>query len=595
MRTLSAVALLCLGSAFAADPSPESVAKLIDQLGSPDYQAREAASRELDALGGPALPALKRAAASSGDAEAARRAAELAVRIARRADNDRALAPTLVELDFEDAPLATVLDALRKQGGGRLAFEPAGAPGAKLTVKTGGKVPYWDAVARVCAAAGLEVAPAAAPVQTASAARGREAQLLADQQAAIVAALAAQQRLRAAQAAAAKNAIPGNKKAEDLQQQKAQIEQALAQLAQLQAMQARQAALDRTARSASASPPPNPGVVSLRPKSERPNPSCVSGAVRVEAVSLPAAALATVPRDTVPVVLHASPEPRLKWERVESVRVTRAIDDADRELAAAMDEATLPTRVFPVQGGAVVFGGNGMVNLLPSREPNLSPGFAPTATQALVRLKASGAPTSLQTLEGVVRGVIRTGPEELAAAAGLDKKPTVSALGVNGVALAVTVAERPEGDAFEVEATLRYDPAEVQVSGQPDYEERVLNQGRGRVVVRGQIQAAVRLPALGTVPGEANAFGLTVTDADGKPFTLTAVSSRRTHDRTGEEVTDRVKLLARPSGEGQGGPARVSFAGTRTKVVEVPFKLTDVPVAVGTAEVPDESKKPAGR
>ena len=102
-------------------------------------------------------------------------------------------------------------------------------------------------------------------------------------------------------------------------------------------------------------------------------------------------------------------------------------------------------------------------------------------------------------------------------------------------------------------------------------------------------------PGSGVGPRPSSAFGLTLTDADGKPFNLTVASSRRRSDRTGGEVTDSVKLLARPSEEGQGSPAKATFTGIRTKVVEVPFKLADVPVAAGTAEVPDELKKPAGR
>ena len=66
---------------------------------------------------------MTKAAASSGDAEAARRAGELAARIARRLDNDRAIAPTLVELNFEDTALATVLAELQKQSGGKLTYD----------------------------------------------------------------------------------------------------------------------------------------------------------------------------------------------------------------------------------------------------------------------------------------------------------------------------------------------------------------------------------------------------------------------------------------------------------------------------------------
>ena len=248
-----------------------------------------------------------------------------------------------MELNFEDAALATVLAELQKQSGGRLAYDDLTALGAKVTVKTGGKVPFWEALAKVTAAAGLEVVPTAAPVQTASTARSRDAQLLAERQAAMVAAMVRQQavirdQLKAIQPEAAKNANGFDKKAEELlQRQKREMELVLAQLAQ---MQAQQAVIERTSRyTPSMSSPVNSDVVALRPKSEASNPSCVSGAVRIEAIPFPTAALATVPRDTVPVILHASPEPRLKWERVEAVRVTRATDDAGRELAAAMDEA----------------------------------------------------------------------------------------------------------------------------------------------------------------------------------------------------------------------------------------------------------------
>jgi hypothetical protein len=596
MRTLSAVAaLLLLGSAVAADPTPDDVAKLIGQLGSPDFRTREAASKELDALGGPALPALKTAAASSTDAETARRASDLAARIARRLDNDKTLAPTLVELNFEDAALATVLAELQKQSGGRLAFHDLDALGAKVTVKTDGKVPFWDAVAEVCAAAKLELASPAVAT-SAPTPRSREAQLLAERQAAMADAMARQQailrdRLKAAQAAAGKKAgAEEQKKLEELQQrQKREMEVVLAQLAQ---MQARQLALDRSARSASYPQPANTGIVSLRPKSETPNPSCVSGAVRVEAVPFPAAILATMPKDTVPVVLHASPEPRLKWERIEAVRITKATDDAGRELAADMDDAVPRSRVLPVQGGAVVLGARGGVNLVPSRGRELSHAFLPSATQSLVRLKAAGEPKVLRTLEGVVRATVRTAPEELATVSGLDKKEAASALAASGVAMAVTASERPGGDSFELQATLRYDPAAVQLSGQPIAERTVINQvGRGRVVVRG----GAAVVNIGRTIGRSSTYGLVVTSADGKPFNLTVSASLRTVTSTGGDVTEVVKLLAWPTEKDQGAPAKVTLRGTRAKAVEVPFKLTDVPVAAGSAAVPDEPKKPSGR
>ncbi len=606
MRTpLAVVALVLLAAPAPADPTPEKVAKLIEQLGSPDFQTREAASKELEAVGGPALSALKKAAESSDDAEAARRAAELAAKIARRLDNDKTLAPTLVELNFEDAPLATVLAELQKKAGGRLAFDDRSVPDRKVTVRTGGKVPFWDALAKVCDAAGLEVAagPAEAPTAPLGLApvdRGVDAaraQALIDamqRQAALARQQAAAlERLKAATEVAKKKAAEEEKKKLDelLQKQKAELEQRLAMLAQQQAVRL---AMERSVRSASPSlPPPNPGVIALRPRSDRPNPSCVSGAVRVEAVPFPAAALATVPRDQVPVHLQVTPEPRLQWERVEAVRVTRATDAAGRELTAVSAADADFVRVHPISGGAIVVDARGGVNLVPGGGFNpYAPGPVPTHTRASVVLRPAGEPpTVLRSLEGVIRGVVRSGPEELAAVAGLDKNPTASAAGPN-VALAVGgVTERPDGESFELDVTLRYDPAEVQVDGRADVQETVIARGPGRMIVRGQVRGvvAMRVP-VGVSADRPNLFGLTVTDADGKPFTLTAASSRRTVDQSGE-VTDQVRLIARPAGKGQGKPAKVTFRGTRAKAVEVPFKLADMPVAAGTGDPPDELKK----
>jgi hypothetical protein len=598
---LAVVALVLLAAPASADPTPEKVAKLIEQLGSPDFRARETASKELEAVGGPALAALKKAAESSDDAEAARRAAELAAKIARRLDNNKTLAPTLVELNVEDAPLAAVLAELQKKAGGRLAFDNKSVPDRKVTVKTGGKVPFWEALAKVCDAAGLEVAAGSAEAPTAPLGLAPmdprtevQAQLIGvmQQQAALVRQQAAAlERLKAATEVAKRKAAEEEKKKLDelLQKQKAELELRLAVLAQ---QQARQLATER-ARLASLAPP-NPGVIALRPKSARPAPSCVSGAVRVEAVPFPAAALATVPRDQVPVHLQVTPEPRLRWERVEAVRVTRATDAAGRELTAASAADADFVRVHPINGGAIVVDARGGVNLVPGGGFNpYAPGPVPTHMQASVVLRPAGEPPkALRSLEGVIRGVVRSGPEELAAVAGLDKNPTAAAAGPNGVALAVGgVTERPDGESFELDVTLRYDPAEVQVDGRADVQETVIARGPGRMIVRGQVRGivAMRVP-VGVSADQPNLFGLTVTDADGKPFTLTAASSRRTVDQSGE-VTDQVRLIARPAGKGQGKPAKVSFRGTRAKAVEVPFKLADVPVAAGTGDPPDELKK----
>lgn len=62
----------------------DRVARLITQLGHAEFARRDAATRELDAIGEPALGALRKAAASSDDAEIRRRAERILVSITAR-------------------------------------------------------------------------------------------------------------------------------------------------------------------------------------------------------------------------------------------------------------------------------------------------------------------------------------------------------------------------------------------------------------------------------------------------------------------------------------------------------------------------------
>src|SRR5262245_36869004 len=68
-------------------PDAERVAQLIRQLGDDDFRKREAASKQLTAIGEPALPALK-TAASDADAEIRRRAKRIIQTITGRLAGD---------------------------------------------------------------------------------------------------------------------------------------------------------------------------------------------------------------------------------------------------------------------------------------------------------------------------------------------------------------------------------------------------------------------------------------------------------------------------------------------------------------------------
>ncbi len=152
---LLAMLTLILASLSRGADDTGRIAKLVLRLGSADFDQRETASKELDAIGAPALPALKKAA-SSNDVETRRRAEELIARIEKRLETDRLLVPTKVSLNFRDTPLIDAVGELAKRSGQRIALDGEPAKYANRTVTLEIKdVPFWQALDRFCEAAGL--------------------------------------------------------------------------------------------------------------------------------------------------------------------------------------------------------------------------------------------------------------------------------------------------------------------------------------------------------------------------------------------------------------------------------------------------------
>ena len=146
---LGAVAVLAPWTR-AETPDLRRVTALVAQLGSDRFAEREAASRQLDALGAPALEALRQAARGN-DPETSRRARDLARRIESRLDAAKLLEPTRVRVRCEDTPFADAAAELARGGGvaltvlGHAAFR-------KVSLDTG-DVTFWEALDRLCATA----------------------------------------------------------------------------------------------------------------------------------------------------------------------------------------------------------------------------------------------------------------------------------------------------------------------------------------------------------------------------------------------------------------------------------------------------------
>src|SRR5262249_6200842 len=136
----------------AAAPTP---AQLVERLGSFEFGERQEAMRALDALGEPALAALK-AGLRGPDMEVRRRRDELIDKIELRLESARMIQTKRLHLTYKDTPLSeAVADFGRKASCTvELAGDQSRLAGRKVTLDTG-MVPFWDALDQFCAKASL--------------------------------------------------------------------------------------------------------------------------------------------------------------------------------------------------------------------------------------------------------------------------------------------------------------------------------------------------------------------------------------------------------------------------------------------------------
>jgi len=148
------LALIVLSVALAGPAEPQAQ---VDRLGSPRYADREEAVAELERMGRKALPAL-RGALDSKDLEVRNRATALVDRI----EASLLTMPTLIAMDFQDAPIAEVVRAIRDRSGVNLNLRPEESPAwkdRKLTVVEAEPVPFWPAIDRLCEAGRVRINP----------------------------------------------------------------------------------------------------------------------------------------------------------------------------------------------------------------------------------------------------------------------------------------------------------------------------------------------------------------------------------------------------------------------------------------------------
>ncbi len=139
-------------SAAAADPQ-----YLVEQLGAPRYADREAAARGLENLGRVAIPSLQLTRASR-DMEIRTRGAALLQKI----EGSLLTTPSMVWLNFNELTMTEVVQALSQQTGMKILLVPGNSPRWKqerLSLHEADPLPFWKAIDRLSAAAGLQADP----------------------------------------------------------------------------------------------------------------------------------------------------------------------------------------------------------------------------------------------------------------------------------------------------------------------------------------------------------------------------------------------------------------------------------------------------
>ncbi len=479
-RTLTPVLLLGLALGFMpakAAPLPDAtdssrIARLIEQLGSADFETREKATRDLDALGAAALEALKKAA-TSDDPEVRRRAEDLVGKVERKAQSEKALAPQKVRLVLKDVPVPEAVALLKKESGFDvvLADSDGKLKERKVTLDTG-ETTFWQALDRLCVAAGLVEGNAAQqaifpgrpinapgpavlplPPRPVQIAPGRPVQIEAP---AVppppppppLPAPAAKPRL----VPPAPPQAPQAAQPAPLQTEKVVPPPPAAQAAAPPVAQP----LPNPIRPVKPLPPvwlqPPPGFggqpsqITLVDGKPKELPTAYVGALRVRAM----------PRDIVPVAaaddlhvnLQASLEPRLNGQDVFRVHIDKAVDDQGQQLTPAVNDGA--GQIVPAQGIFV--------------RPAIARFPMPVVNQGMhqnlsVTLRGGEKPSKLlKQLTGTISGTIAQAPKDLIVADNVAKAAGKTFKGVEGGSIKINQVSKDNLGRLQVSFEMELPP-----------------------------------------------------------------------------------------------------------------------------------------
>jgi hypothetical protein len=322
---------LALPSPADEAPSKETIDKLIEQMGSDTFAEREKAMKELAAIGVPALEALQKAA-KSDDAEIRKRAESLIPKIEIQAESIRVLKPKRVHLVYKDTPLPEAVADFRKKSGYQIHLHDPDEKlkERKITLDTGDTT-FWHALALFRDKAELTEAsmedlmrapqlppnPGGRPVPLPP---QRIKPLPPVKKQAPPTPPAKERKAAPAEAPAPQPAPPPAKAA---------LRQAVAQPA--------------IARPVRRLPfmPGMPGQIVLKDGKAKKYPTDDRSAIRVRALGK-SDQFGNPGEGEVILALEVSPEPKLQWQGMQSIRIDKAVDDRDQKLTQVIPQVEGP-------------------------------------------------------------------------------------------------------------------------------------------------------------------------------------------------------------------------------------------------------------
>jgi hypothetical protein len=567
MKTRWLIPALILGLALAAAPltravsdgaETEKIARLIDQLASMKFAQRHKASRELEAIGTPALAALRKAI-NSADMETSHRARELVARIEKKLETAAVLAPTRVRLVCKDMPVIAAVAELAKKANVKLQVEPnsvAKVAQRKLTLDTG-EVTFWEALDKLCAHAGLvETTGQNLNVYTApniNIQGWAPAQPLIRPQAFPKGVLPVKPAVNPQKQKGFQfqpvNPAPAQRVQFQLQQlQQLQLQQLQAQRIQLQLQQRIQVIRGNDLIWESMGGVQDNGQIFLADGKPETVPTCYAGAFRIRARTA-----AGKDKQSAAITLEVTPEPRhLGWSVVGNPRLDKAADERGQAVTLVLQEE--PRRQLDPE--LLRFQARRMAILA---DTGATVPSSPLKKTISMKIKLGEIPGGvLKEIQGHFTVQTRTELEDLIVVNDILKASGKTTKGTRGGSIQVLDVGKDQNGNHQIRFKLE-DPTGFNGDGAADF-----------LVARGRVvriwNAAGRMGAVTTAPGGNSSVSLR--DAKGVAFTMIGSSVQGNNG-------DLVQTLTFQAQNGR-EPAKLVCSGRRTVAVDVPFTFKDL-------------------